>query len=136
MDNDKFNEHLKWYSDNRSTYKDLCLKVEFIIREILKNSDLNIHSINARAKDIQSFKAKITKPKYTDPQSQITDLCGVRIICYVESDLKKIENLIKDNFEIDLVNSLDKGVLLGEDKVGYKSIHIICKIDNKRIALP
>ncbi|ALR29425.1 hypothetical protein ATE47_02245 [Chryseobacterium sp. IHB B 17019] len=128
--------HLDWYSKNRPIYKDLCAKVEFILKEVLEINNINYHSITSRAKDILSFEAKINKPKYTDPKTQITDLCGVRIICYVESDLQKICKLLETNFIIDKENSLDKSLLLGDDKVGYKSIHYVSSLDSNRLCLP
>lgn len=89
MDENTREKFSKWYINNRPIYEELCFKIEFIIREILKSANINVHSINSRAKEIQSFKAKVKNPKYTNPQLEITDLSGIRIICYVESDLKK-----------------------------------------------
>lgn len=128
--------HTIWYSENRKIYKNLCDKIEFILKELLRIEKINIHSITSRAKDLESFEQKIKNPKYDNPQDQITDLAGIRIVCYVESDLKHICEIIETNFKIDPQNSGNKSDLLGEDKVGYRSIHYICELQNNRICLP
>lgn len=129
-------EAVDWYSQNRKIYKQLSQKVHNIIHELLDINNINIHAIFNRTKDIDSFRDKITDPKYTNPKEQITDLTGIRIICYVESDLDLICKVVEDNFEIDEPNSGDKSKLLGTDKVGYKSIHYVATLKSDRIALP
>ena len=127
---------IEWYTSKRNLYKQLGNKVHNIIKELLDLNNIDIHAIFYRAKEIESFKEKIKDPKYTNPQEQITDLAGIRIICYVESDIEKICKVIEDNFEIDLPNSGDKSELLGTDKVGYKSVHYVAKLNSQRLSLP
>lgn len=62
-------------------------------------------------------------------------MAGIRIIAYVNSDVDKISKLIENEFDIDLDNSIDKGSLLGINKVGYKSIHYIAKLKKNRYEL-
>ncbi len=124
-----------WYTENRPIYELLSKKVEILIREIVDNS-IPIHEINSRPKEINSFAKKIEAPEYNDPINQITDLAGIRIITYVESDLEKISTLIEDCFDIDIDNSIDKSKALGEDKVGYRSIHYVGKLPKERLKLP
>jgi putative GTP pyrophosphokinase len=129
-------DSIKWYSENKIVYEQLSKKVESIIQEILIDQKIPIHAIYSRAKEIDSFSKKIEDTKYNNPILQITDLSGIRIIAYVESDLDKISKIIEDHFEIDKENSIDKSKSLGTDKVGYRSIHFIGKLPNDRIKLP
>ena len=127
---------IEWYSTNRYLYKQLAGKVNTIVSELLEINGIVIHAIFNRAKDVDSFTEKIKDPKYSNPQEQITDLAGIRIICYVESDISKICKVIEDNFDIDPENSGDKSELLGTDKVGYKSVHYVGKLTGSRLILP
>jgi ppGpp synthetase/RelA/SpoT-type nucleotidyltranferase len=129
-------DSVEWYSSKRHIYKKLALKVHHIVQELLDLNNISIHAIFNRIKEIESFKEKIKDPKYTDPEKQITDLAGVRIICYVESDIAKICEVIENNFDIDKPNSVDKSALLGTDKVGYKSVHYVAKLNKTRLQLP
>lgn len=129
-------EAVKWYSETRPIYEQLSKKVETIIQEIINDQKIHIHAIYCRAKEIESFTKKIEDPKYSDPINQITDFSGIRVITYVESDLELVCNVLESHFEIDKENSIDKSKSLGIDKVGYRSIHYVCKLHHDRLTLP
>ena len=129
-------EAIHWYSEKRPIYELLSKKVETIILDVLNDKKIHIHAIFSRSKDIESFAKKIEDPKYTDPINQITDYSGIRIITYVESDLEKVCKVLEANFDIDTENSIDKSKSLGIDRVGYRSIHYVCKLTPERIKLP
>jgi putative GTP pyrophosphokinase len=127
-----FNQYLRL----RPKYKQLSEKIALLLKEVLDIEKINIHFISNRAKEVESFSRKIENPKYSDPLNQVTDLAGIRVIVYVEDDVKKIAKLIGDLFNIDSENSLDKSKELGEDRVGYKSVHFVCLFKNDRTNLP
>ena len=127
---------VEWYIKNRPTYKKLSEKIKTIVSELLDVKELTYHMVTNRAKDIDSFKKKIQHEKYDDPINQITDLAGIRIITYVEDELKGVCNELENIFEIDKEQSLDKSEELGIDRVGYKSVHFIAKIKEDRLKLP
>jgi putative GTP pyrophosphokinase len=127
---------VSWYSEIRPIYVQLSKKVESLIQEIISDQAIPIHAIHCRAKEVDSFAKKIETRKYTNPRTQVTDLCGIRVITYVEGDLDKVSQLIESTFDIDEENSIDKSESLGEDKVGYRSIHYIAKLPRDRIKLP
>ncbi|MFD1258185.1 hypothetical protein ACFQ3S_15360 [Mucilaginibacter terrae] len=81
---------VQWYAQNRGLYKKLSTKIHNILLELLEKENITVHAINNRTKDVDSFKNKIDGLKYDDPLNQITDLAGIRIIAYVEDDLKPI----------------------------------------------
>lgn len=61
----------------------------------------------------------------------ISDLIGLRVICHYESDIKKIVEILKGNFE--LIELTDKTSQLLEQKgFGYKGIHMDLKLNNDR----
>jgi putative GTP pyrophosphokinase len=129
-------ESINWYSTNKKLFEKLAKKIESIIEELLKDEGVSIHAIASRAKEVSSFGEKIQDSKYTNPITQITDLAGVRIITYVESDLERVSKIIKEAFDIDYKNSIDKSETLGADKVGYRSIHYIATLKSDRLKLP
>ena len=129
-------ESMNWYIKTRPTYKKLALKIENILIEIFDSEGISYHMINSRPKEIDSFKKKIAGDKYDDPTNQIQDLAGIRIITYVDDEIKPICDLIENIFDIDSSNSSDKSDELGIDKVGYKSIHYIASLKSDRLKLP
>ena len=65
--------------------------------------------VEARPKAIVSFSNKIiSKDKYQNPLTDMTDLCGARVIVHFQSQVEKVCEFIGKNFEIDEANSLDQ----------------------------
>ena len=90
--------------------------------------------MESRAKTVESFKGKVEREDkdYTDPLNEITDLSGVRIISYYNSDVDEISNLIRREFEIDEKNSVDKRKIDEEDRFGYQSSHLVVSLSDSR----
>jgi ppGpp synthetase/RelA/SpoT-type nucleotidyltranferase len=130
------NEIRDWYIKNRPTYKRLSSKVESLLSEVFESNNISYHIITSRTKSVDSVTGKISKNKYDNPTEQIQDFSGIRIITYVEDEIKQICDLIEGLFQIDESNSSNKSDALGIDKVGYKSVHYIASLDKKRLALP
>ncbi len=124
-----------WYTAKRPTYKALAERVAKDIENILISQKIDFHTIEFRAKKIDSFQKKTESGLDYDPK-EMQDLAGIRVIGYVHSDVEKISNVIKKNFSIDKERSKDKASILGEDKVGYQSIHFVCTLSKTRQKLP
>lgn len=129
-------ELVEWYIKERPSYVNLANKVESIIKEVLDSEGAKYYSISSRAKEIDSFISKASKEKYNDPQKQLQDLAGIRIITYVKSEVNLCCELIKPLFNLDDKNSSDKGKELGHDKVGYRSVHYVATLNEERFILP
>jgi ppGpp synthetase/RelA/SpoT-type nucleotidyltranferase len=100
-----------------------------ILKEILEKA-VSVYAplgvVQARAKSIGSFSEKvIRKDKYKDPLRDITDLCGARTIVHFESQVEAICHFIRENFEIDEINSVDVKTRLKVSEFGYRSVHYI-----------
>ncbi|MES0194316.1 GTP pyrophosphokinase [Mesorhizobium sp. C264A] len=74
--------------------------------------------------------------KVQRPKKQLTDVSGVRIIVFFESDVKAVANIIENTFHVDHENSLDQDSLLSASQVGYRSVHYVCDLGEKRVLLP
>ena len=123
-----------WYKENRCKYEELSKEVKAIIRETLNERNIVFHSIESRAKSVESFKRKSSRNKYQNPREEITDLTGIRVITLFEKDVYEISNIIKELFKIDYSKSEDKSDLLDADKMGYKSVHYIAQLINNKIS--
>lgn len=124
-----------WYVTEKPLYDSLSKKVGSLIEDILEKNKVEYHSITFRAKDAESLITKAKSKKYKNPKEDIQDFAGIRIITFVKSDVIKVCNLIKPEFIIDDENSSDKGEELGDDKVGYRSVHYIAKFNEARTNL-
>lgn len=125
----------EWYSNNKVFYEGLAKNVANILEDLITENNIDFHSVTSRAKEEDSFINKAKKDKYTDPKNQIHDLSGIRVICFVKSDVIKVCKLIESLFEIDEENSVNKEEELGDEKVGYRSVHYVAKLGDDRLKL-
>jgi ppGpp synthetase/RelA/SpoT-type nucleotidyltranferase len=127
------------YQKVRPLYEEFSGVVKNILSEAFNAKRIKIHSIEARAKEIESFGSKasspsqddISRPQYPNPLSEVTDLAGIRVITFFPKTLETVDNTIRLQFNI--VEKLDKTqILIKEEKLGYGSIHyLVCLKDDR-----
>jgi len=126
--------NLEWYKHTQHMYEDLSKESKRILEKNLNLKGIAHHDIHPRTKTIDSFETKIRKGIHYSPKN-MQDLAGVRIICYVQSDVDKICNIIESNFNIESNRTKDRKKILEEDNMGYSSIQYVCKLPESRTKL-
>lgn len=127
------NEHnstlMKEYQDNYAQYEALEKIAYGQLHNALKDSGVMVFQTSNRLKTQKSLAGKLEKKgdKYKTILD-ITDLLGMRIICYFSDDVDRIAELIERLFVIDTLNSVDKRKMLDDDEFGYMSLHFICSL--------
>jgi len=101
-----YEKQINQYKKLRPLYK----KFSKILKQVFKNLVRGTSSefvIQERIKTISSFANKIFNPdmKFTDPISEITDLCGIRIILPNINDMNGVCELIRNNFMYDIITN-------------------------------
>ncbi len=125
------------YSTRRPLYEEFRLKLDQLIRDLLHNEDINFHVIESRAKTVDSFREKLSRPgkSYSNPLKELTDLTGLRIILYYNDDIAVVSNLLQTEFQADLNRSIDKSQELAPDQFGYTSVHLVLNLSASRAVL-
>lgn len=119
-------ETIKKFIEQRNDYEQLCSEIAYILRKRIFKANIEISSVSNRAKTLKSFLEKISRKTYENPFVDLTDFAGVRVVFLYQSDLKKIETIIKREFTV--VEKVDKLNDKGVDKFGYGAIHFIVKL--------
>lgn len=133
MQKEKIDNFISIYLEQKQTYDDFSKKINSLVEELLKEKFIQCHSINSRSKEVESLRKKISKPeKEYDSISDITDLCGIRIITYFSNDVDNVAKIIEKEFNIDRKNSIDKRHENDPDRFGYLSLHYVAQLSNKR----
>ena len=121
------------YKDNIQIYHDLCVTMQHLLISLLDNNDYK-YQIYHRMKSIDSLKNKIIKKAdkgiIYNNLGDISDLAGIRIIFYLESDKKQF---IRDLYK-ELTPQNLKLVERNKEK-GYRATHIIAEFGEKRLIL-
>jgi len=125
------------YGSEHSDYASCALKLEQLIEDLLLEAEIDVVAIEGRAKSPESFLQKVEgkKDKYPDPLLDVTDLVGVRVIAYYLEDVEQIAKIIHREFDVDEEKSIDKLDELDPDRFGYRSIHYIVSLSDKRALL-
>lgn len=123
-----------YYSEKQSTFQSLADVLQTTITNLLKISNINFLTVGARVKTLDSLTSKIERKRYNTIE-EITDIVGVRVITYLESDIDLVNGVIKSAFKIYEDQSINKSEELDVDQIGYRSIHHICDLGKKRFEL-
>jgi len=91
-----------------------------------------------RTKTADSFSEKIARPDKAQKYSHIsdvTDISGVRVICYTSEDVDKVCKILSDHFVIDEPNSANREDIIDPDRFGYLSFHYVLLYTRDRLKL-
>lgn len=127
-------EYSEQYAKCKDKYNKLGINLVQALELFLEENDIKFLSINHRVKEDSSFLEKIERRNYDNPFDQIEDICGIRIICYYQSDVEKISDILKKEFEV--LENQDKEKLLEADQFGYRSTHFIVNIKKDWLQAP
>ena len=99
------------------------------VAQMLAIAGLKIHHITGRVKKPASLAEKLRrKPGRYTSLSDVTDLVGVRIITYFESDVNVVSRLIEQTYAVDWNNSSDKSKMHDPDRFGYMGVHYVVQV--------
>ena len=137
MDEEHF---ISWYNEERPKYERLAYVIKTMMETALKSRRIDVAYVESRTKSLESALKKSHKKsengslKYANPQKQIMDYAGVRVVTYLLSDIKYIGNIITNHFCSDEKNFTNKAEGLGADKVGYLSTHYIVSLKKGEVS--
>lgn len=123
------------YEKVRPDYLRFTSKIQSLVEDLLQARGIGFHVIESRTKEISSFREKITRTSksYSDPLTELTDLSGLRIVTYYQSDASLATELIKAEFDIDNSNSIEHSPCGAE--FGYRSAHYVVRLSKSRSKL-
>lgn len=100
-----------------------------VIRDVSEENHYFLMMIQSRVKKEASFAEKtIRKSDSIHSIEDVTDLLGIRIICYFSDDVDRICRSLEERFEVDADNSVDKRKGLSAREFGYMAVHEICSL--------
>ena len=131
------------YREKRSLYLEFAKCIKALLEDALRAADVQTHSVDARAKTVDSFARKAglphpfdpTRPKYEDPMLDVTDLAGVRVVTFLPTAVEQVGAVVESQFRI--LEQEDKHDRLSlEERFGYASVHYLVALKDGRGARP
>ena len=127
--NEKNRKIIDEYKEKKSIYQELGSIVYDKLKHIGKSSSIKIYRIEHRVKEEQSLIGKLERKgdKY-ECLSDITDILGLRVVCFFADDVDVLAKKIEETFDIDWDQSIDKRKYLDTNSFGYLSVHYISSL--------
>lgn len=82
------------------TYDRLCEEVVYTLRTRIQAEGIKLHSLSSRVKDLESLEEKAQRKGYTAPLEDAPDVVGVRAVVLFRSDMAKIAEIVKSEFDV------------------------------------
>jgi ppGpp synthetase/RelA/SpoT-type nucleotidyltranferase len=129
-----YDDDVREYEKRESIYEEFGKALEVVLKKGIEQAGIKYQSISSRPKDPTRLKRKLERavPPYTNPLEQVTDLAGVRVICYFPKDVDRIAEVVAKSFSVDWENSVDKRKALSPDRFGYASLQYVIQLDSVR----
>jgi ppGpp synthetase/RelA/SpoT-type nucleotidyltranferase/chaperonin cofactor prefoldin len=138
--NDIRDNYITYTSFLENVLKLACEKVAPLA--IVQTRAKTVHSFAEKAirklpmgEVLQTFTSEKQWKEYFNPVSEFTDLCGARVITQTYEEAERVCHFIRENFEIDQINSEDKKSQLRADQFGYLSVHHIVLVPKGKALL-
>lgn len=122
------------YDELSPLFDRLGNSVVLSVKDILAEKNISVLDIGARTKQWDSAKEKLVRKEYANPFSDMEDWCGVRIICYYPSDVEKIAEVLRNEF--DVLSEENTAERLGPQEFGYRSTHLIVRMKPDWLHVP
>ena len=127
------------FSEQRPRYAEFQRRIEALMVDLIRDGGIDYVQIESRTKEVESLREKLQRKKFDDDDidvlSGIHDLVGVRVITYYHEDISRVTELITEQFEVDVENSMDKSDALLSDQFGYLSTHFVVRLKPDRQSL-
>jgi ppGpp synthetase/RelA/SpoT-type nucleotidyltranferase len=141
----KKSEFKEFYGTAYATLRAAEKTVRNLLELLSSQDDIATPKITSRVKDrdecIRKFEIKYRndverKGEDYKIQDYISDLIGIRVTCIYETDIEKVCDIIRNNFEVMAITDKTKMLVVDPDSFGYKGIHLDVKLDNHRRTFP
>ncbi|WP_233554497.1 GTP pyrophosphokinase [Deinococcus cavernae] len=116
------------YESRQAEFEALRRAAIVHVQRLLDEAGLNIHHVTSRVKKPASLADKLRrKPGRHHALDDVTDLVGVRVITYFESDVNVVSKLVEGAYQVDWNNSVDKSKMRDPDRFGYMGVHYVVR---------
>lgn len=117
------------YRRQRQDYIKLADLASSLLKQRLKNVQIDTLAVDHRVKEEASLIGKLERKsdKYRALED-LTDILGMRVICYFGDDVDRVGKVIEELFIVDRENSVDKRAIIKANSFGYLSLHYICSL--------
>ena len=121
------------YRRQRQDFVRLGDMASSLLKQQLESAKIDTLAVEHRVKKEASLAGKLERKsdKYSSLED-ITDILGIRVICFFGDDVDRVGKVIEKLFTVDWANSVDKRALIKANSFGYLSLHYICSLPERQ----
>ena len=124
------------YKAASAPHREQAKPIRLLIKKVLRDEQLTVHSVTHRVKSETSAAAKIdASPNRYGSFGDLHDLLGLRVITHLATEVDAVVAVLRREFDVDNDRSVDKFEDLNSDEFGYRSFHLIVRLKDDRVAL-
>lgn len=135
-----------WYDAKQASLGRAARQLENLVASLTSGSSVfEEPSVSHRLKDREECIKKFALKYQTDLESSsteyeiknhISDLIGLRVVCYYETDIGRVVDLLRGNFEVLGETNKSAELEAQENVFGYKGHHLDLRVNGDRANLP
>lgn len=115
------------YLQLKDVYEGFCKFLKWQIDSLCKENNIELSfPIEYRVKTWESIEGKLMTHEDISEWQNFNDIAGVRVITVFHKDVERLENLLREQYQI--IKEEDKNSSLGENEFGYQSVHMDIKL--------
>lgn len=117
------------YRKQRQSFVELGDLASALLKQQLAARGIDTLAVEHRVKKEDSLIGKLERKsdKYRS-LGDLTDILGIRVICFFGDDVDRVGRMIEELFAVDWENSVDKRALIKANSFGYLSLHYVCTL--------
>jgi ppGpp synthetase/RelA/SpoT-type nucleotidyltranferase len=116
------------YKESIEEFEAAALEARETVVQLLRGNVSGVQAIESRVKDPHSLLDKLRRKEYSNPEEQVKDLIGVRVITQYPDDAEVAAEVLTPAFEIDASESYDKFEELEAKVFDYRAIHLVVRL--------
>jgi putative GTP pyrophosphokinase len=120
------------YAALRPAYEAFSIVLDGLVRRLCVAADVKVQTVESRAKQVDHLVEKFARHPEYRTLLDATDLCGIRIVVFYASDVERVREIIRHEFEV--IEDESRGAETA-DEFGYRSIHLLATLNPARAAL-
>jgi ppGpp synthetase/RelA/SpoT-type nucleotidyltranferase len=139
-------EFIEWYRREQKNFDGQADSARALVAGVLRaDTNLSVHSVTSRVKDVSECLGKFDR-KYRreleengSPYSirdSISDLIGVRVVCYYEPDIASARRALGRNFQVHEETDKTREIESEGNAFGYRGFHMDLGLSHARKDLP
>ena len=125
---------IQQYRDVKPKLERLRVNIENVLKQIIDEKKIPLFSIESRLKEESSLANKVVRKHFENELEKVDDLCGVRVVCYYQEDIKNICDIVEREFVV--LQKDNKKDSLDDNQFGYTSYHYVVSLKEEWLSHP